>query len=69
MMKTWEYKLKCVGNCFFFWKIVLFFIYFSFNFKQTLTQILHQINVKNGNPVYDAGIRTHDLQIASLEQG
>ena len=29
-------------------------------------QFLQQINVKYVHPVYDAGIRTHDLQISSL---
>ena len=37
-----------------------------FLFKQTLLQILQQINVKNVHPVYGAGIRTHNLQNVSL---
>ena len=42
----------------------LFFVYFHL-FKQTL-QFLQQINVKNVNPVYGAGIWTHDLWNMSL---
>ena len=42
----------------------LFRLFFVF-FKQTL-QILQQITVKNVHPVYRDGIRTHNLQIASL---
>ena len=34
-------------------------------FKQTL-EFLQQIHMKNINPVYGAGIRTHDLWIMSL---
>ena len=30
-------------------------------FKQTLIQFLQQINAKNVHPVYDTGIRTHNL--------
>ena len=35
-------------------------------FKQASLQILQQINVKNVNPVYSAGILTHNLQNMSL---
>ena len=39
---------------------------FSVFFKQTSLQFLQPIFVKNVHPVYGAGIRTHNLQIASL---
>ena len=39
---------------------------FSVFFKEKSMQILQQINVKRVHPVYGLGIRTHDLQIASL---
>ena len=42
---------------------------FPFNFglcQTNINTILQQINVKNIHPVYDAGIRTHDLQNMSL---
>ena len=42
----------------------LVFIYFRL-FKQTI-QFLQQLNVKNGRPVYGAGIQTHDLWNMSL---
>ena len=35
-------------------------------FKQTSLQILQQTNVKNVNPLYDAGIWTHNLRNMSL---
>ena len=42
----------------------LVFIYFRL-FKQTI-EFLQQLNVKNGRPVYGAGIQTHDLWNMSL---
>ena len=57
----------CVYNSFvsYEWAIPgLFLVYFHL-LKQTL-QFLQQINVKNVQPIYSAGIRTHNLQNMSL---
>ena len=35
-------------------------------FQTNINKILQQINVKNGLPVYGAGIQNHDLQNVSL---
>ena len=43
----------------------LFFIYF-WSFQTNIITILQQIYVKNVHPVYNTGIRTHDLWNISL---
>ena len=64
-----DFKIHAFTNCIIFKKLDhprprfrLFFVFF----KQTSMQFLQQINVTNFYPLYGAGIRTHNLQIASL---
>ena len=49
--------LKVTPHNFFIWAIPGHFLIYFRPFKHTL----QQINVKNGHPVYGAGIRTHNL--------
>ena len=51
-------------NVFFYFKNGIFLVHFR-SFQANIT-IFTSNNVKNVHPVYGAGIRTHELQIASL---
>ena len=48
------------------WAIPGLFFFISVFFEQTSIQFYNKLMWKNDHPVYGAGIRTHNVQIASL---